>query len=204
MLIYILSKFQPWLRKILGKFNAYPKQISSIPYPYERLAIILLLPSSAPAPTSAKLGLDSLIIRTVGIHMFNVSDPDLFLTFIVPDFSRTFSWLVYYFLQFALYFFMSCSLVVHDLHMSYSWHVHDSFLTCSWLVHDLLMICSWLVHDLFMPCSCLVHELFMTFSWLVHALFMTCSWLAHCSWFDHYLVVSTCSQHIHDLFMTCL
>ena len=106
----------------------------------------VLLPSSAPAPTPAKLGWDG--------H-------DLFKTcsWLVNDLFMACSRLVYeLFITCSCY----CSLLVHDL---------DLFKTCSWLVLNLFMTCSWLVHWFFMTCL----DLFMTCSWIVHYLLTTFS-----------------------------
>ena len=74
-----------------------------------------LLPSSAPAPTPAKLGWDSLNVRT------DWNPPTTHPPRIVV-------WSTY--------------IAKNDLFMTCTWLVHDLFNICSWLVNDLFMTCS--------------------------------------------------------------
>ena len=97
-------------------------------------------------------------------------------------------------------FFISCSLFMTCLCLTFSLFFHGLFTVCSW--H-----CPWLVHNLFILFSLLVHDFFAT--WSLY-LFMICSWLVFkliaifkdlfltCTWFGLNLFIT-----FHALFMTC-
>ena len=137
------------------------------------LVRIGLLPSSAPAPTPAKLGWDSLNITTEWNH----HPPTHPLTTHPQRKARNLSncshcsWLVQNLFMTCSWNVHTCSPLVHDLKLFML--VNDLSTPCLKLGFDLLTACSLLDHDLFW----LVHELSMKCSWLVYDLFMTCSWL---------------------------
>ena len=121
---------------------------------------------------------------------------DLFTTFLiffqklVPDFLRTCS--------FEIYYFMSCSQFIHNVFMTCSKLLNYMSMTCWQLVHVLWRSCSRLLHhhfsqpsyDLFWTCSRLVHityseillNLFMTSSQLVKNISISFSLLSEYSW----------------------
>ena len=104
-----------------------------------------ILPNSAPVPTPAKMGWDSLIIKTVGIHP----------TYTLPTPTQNSS----------LNLSVTCSYFAHNLFVTFSWLVHYlMFVTCSWFANYLFMTCSLRFHDLFTISSLLIHNFFITCS----------------------------------------
>ena len=99
--------------------------------------------------------------------------------------------------------FMNCLRFFHDFFMSSSPLHHDVSLP----LHDLFttgsLLSTCLAYDL-LKLLITFYGIILNYSWIVHDLFMTCSWLARCSCFDHYLIISTCTQFVHELFMNCL
>ena len=126
---------------------------------------VQILPSSAPAPTPAKLGWNSLNL------IWDTHPPP-------TSWTRSKVKRFHDFVDFNVNW-------VGSLIMFYSQLDHDLFMPCSWLFHVLFTTCSWL--NPFKTCSplyhfidCLFMTFFMTCSQLVYDSFKTCSRFMTC------------------------